>query len=206
MTHIGYEVEFCHDSDRKTLITDFKLLFPTEQWCSYKQRYLSRMKEEARYMFTLDYDWSIDVDFGNQHPYEIITPVWPKVIGIKKLIKILDWIESTGGTTNKTTSLHVNIDVPYMNKIDPTLLVKLTKEYKWLRKFKRVGNKFCTPIYKNLPDIDLEDKFSAISFRNFDYDGYIEFRMIGGKDYHLRYLDIVDAINAFAEAMLKSRE
>jgi len=203
MANIGYEVEFCHDLDRKAIIKELKSLFPKEKWCSYKQRYLSRMKEDAKYMFTLDYDWSIDVDFDNQHPYEIITPVWPKTTSVLNLMKILEWIEDSGGTTNKTTSLHVNIDVPLMNKIDPISLVELVKEYKWLRKFKRINNIFCLPNYKNLPDIDLEEKFLAISFRNFPK--YLEFRMIGGKDYHLRNLDIIDAINAFVEAILKSR-
>jgi hypothetical protein len=209
MIEIGYEIEFCHAWNRFKIRKEMSILFPKEFWSTSFDRYLRNrhIRDSAKYKFTLDYDYTIDADFILQKPHELITPIWSYKPSIKRLFKIFDWIEDSGGTTNKSTGLHVNISTTHMNKIDILVLIRLVEEKKWLKLFKRSRNKYCQPhsCYLNMGyhDIDYEERNMAINLQHLDT--YLEFRIIGGENYHLRKNDIKNAIDHFVWSINNSK-
>lgn len=208
---IGYEFEFAHDLRKCDIKENIESILQIKcKWISRTDR--AKSKTSQRKCFTLYHDFTIDVDYGDQNEWELVTPVWDYAEGIEHLIKILAWMEYSGGTTNKSTALHFGLSLkpPYKTQnVDKLQLIKNVDEEKILKKFKRLNNTWCIPHMKYLskrsekqnPIIHTEQRDRAISFRR---PHYMEFRMIGNKDYHKRWTDIVKTIEHCGKSMLSS--
>ena len=222
MIRVGFEVEFCHHWSNQKIKKELpEFLDIKPKWISNKDRYRPCNKNLSKKCFTICVEGTVDPDYGDQNPHEIITPVREYNAGKRELFDILNWIELTGGTTNRTCSLHVNLSLHGLLKtkdIDRSKLIVLTDEEYWLKKFKRSGNRWAKPhtdyirkryqrkqpktlqeCWSVFADINSRHHDRAISFIR---DHYVEFRMIGNKDYHLKTDTVSHAIDSFAQNCL----
>jgi hypothetical protein len=186
---IGFELEFCHESKKKDLQVDISRLFPNYTWISEYERRRSSVKNYPKDSFSLYRDRTIDADYADQEEHELVTPVWSLDEGIDNLYKLFSWMHEINVTTNKTTGLHFSLSFPGMN-IDPKKLIKILPEKKWLRKWNRMNNAWLMP-HNLKKKLNLSEKARVISFRN---KRYVEFRMCGGKNYHLKFTKIEETI------------
>ena len=89
-------------------------------------------------------DYSVETD--KKYNGELVTPVWNYSEGCKNLRRIFKWLRKNNITTNDSTGLHVNLSYkkPLLNHaIDPSAVLLLTDDIKWLRKFNRMTNTYC---------------------------------------------------------------
>jgi hypothetical protein len=137
--------------------------------------------------------------------------------------------------TNRSCGLHVNIsliDEQDNLAIDPLACIVMLKQHKELKKYGREGNAYCEPhrlmqtirTFKNLPVAArmewvkrrydyFDDKYRTVNFDRFwdDYygptsDGWVEFRIIGGEDYHKRknWDKVRESIKHYVDCIRKS--
>lgn len=196
LSHVkaGFELEFSHDWSFKDIRGDLQSLFPNDPWVPYYFR-----KKTVRY-FSLTSDASIALNFDGERAVELVTPVWPLSRSYAKLWKIFEWMKESGANTNYSTGFHINLSIPRMH-IDPLLLVKYTNDKLWLRKFHRLYNVYCVPQGRTKKGLKICEKFKSI---NFSHQNYIEFRIVGGADYHLHRNKVFAAINHFAKSLVRS--
>lgn len=194
---VGFELEFCHDWSHKSVVNEIKSIFPKEKWISYTHRkdgwgetYLRALDK-----FTLTQDYTIYSP--GDHSYELITPVWSFNPSKKKLCKILQWMDDTGAITNDTCGLHVNIGLGGRH-ISPQILIKNLNDKIWLARFNRLHNEWCKPQTKK---VNLRTKFYSVNFRHKDY---LEFRIIGGYNYHTKHQLILKGMDHFGRCLLKA--
>ena len=153
------------------------------------------------------------VETAAKHNGEISTPVWPLAKGISNLRRIFKWFEKNGIVTDDTCGFHVNLsfrrkELNWMLDIDH--LVLAFNEEKWLKLCRRVNNSYtgcyidnliCDAGKKVFKDeatrdewvtykiIELaEDRFSSVNIEHLNENSpYVEYRVLGGIGYHLRY-------------------
>ena len=144
---------------------------------------------------------------------EITTPVWPLAKGISNLRRIFKWFEKNGIVTNDTCGFHVNLsfrrtELNWMLDVDR--LVLSFNEEKWLKLCKRANNSYTScyidnlicdaarKVFKDEPTRDAwvadrilelgEDRFYSVNIEHLEENRpYVEYRVLGGKGYHLRY-------------------
>ena len=156
-----------------------------------------------------------DPEFGGVG-LEIISPPTPATTAIAELKIVLKKLAALGATTNETTGIHVNISVPELVKnLDPLKLVLFMGDEHILRKFNRITNAFSRAqtqqiisfidAHGDLPKsaYELEDmarealktsgKYSSVNLNNLS-KGYLEFRALGGTDYHKKIDQIEETI------------
>jgi Fe-S cluster biosynthesis and repair protein YggX len=161
---------------------------------------------------------------------EITTPVWPLAKGISNLRRIFKWFAKNGIVTNETCGFHVNLsfrrtELNWMLDIDR--LVLAFNEEKWLKLCKRVNNSYtgcyidnliCEAGKKVFKDestrdawvtdqiIELgEDRFSSVNIEHLNEDSpYVEYRVLGGKGYHLRFGVMVKGVIDMAANMKRA--
>ncbi len=156
----------------------------------------------------------------------MITPVLPMSEAKKNLKDIFSWVDVTGGSTNKSTGLHINLSLhgpkPFQPKfIDKKKLIMLSDETWWLKKFKRQNNMFCRPHVDYIKKRFEQEKPKTVDkalelldpINDWGHDGlaisfsrphYVEFRMLGNTDYVKRWPEIATAIDCFSNVMLAS--
>lgn len=197
--HIGFELEFASEYNRKELQIDLSRILGPIKWISKTKRRRSSVKNYPKYYYSFYIDGTIESDYADQFEHELVTKVFGLKIGLKKLNVILDWMKEINVTTNKSTGLHFNISYKNIGYLDKRKLVEIVNEPKILKIFDRINNEFVRP-HDLKTEFNLRDKARAISFLR---PHYVEFRMIGGKNYHLKkeliqniILQCVDALKA----------
>ncbi len=143
---------------------------------------------------------------------EIVSPILSVKDGLRDLKVLFDWLSKNGAVTNESTGFHVNISIkgnPPLNKLK---LIILFDEQKVLDEFDRNQNVYTLPQLRRLENAAKEvnpsgktikeieeiltqhismDKYSSINFmKQKNNYGHIEWRILGNKDYHLKY-DII---------------
>lgn len=161
---------------------------------------------------------------------EIVTkPVEPN-IGFYLLKKMFMWIEQVGGTTNKSTGLHINVSIKdergQTPEIDWVKLALFLGEDYVAKLYDRIDNAFAQPqvrsgilsnirivgtkeyIAQNFDDIvdDLNimvssDKYSSFNILHYRDKGYVEFRIAGGENYHQMFEKAVETTMRFIHAL-----
>ncbi len=182
LVDIGFELEFCSEYNKSDLKLDLARLFEPFNYISESKRGRCSVKNYPKNSFSIYKDKTIDADYANQNEFELVTPVWNIKDGKRNLYKLLNWLYEIGVTTNKTTGLHFSLSEKNKLYQRPVWkqIVELTNEKKWLKKFNRLDNAFVRP---HKGKILRHDGARAISFRR---KRYVEFRIPGGKNYHLK--------------------
>lgn len=206
---IGFELEFGHDITKKEVVRIVSKAFPDVRWGGGKHR------------FQLVDDGSVWTKRKNDS--ELITPAWPAREAIENLQKLFKLLDDIGATTDKTTGLHVNIgwkNANTISDISPLKVLVYSNEEKWLKHFDRESNRWCRayryPVANRASGFVYDHRFVArienvmdtlnntknrfINFDKAEY-GYIEFRGIGGVNYHKKRKTVLRAIDDFIYAL-----
>ena len=216
MIEVGYELEMGVDAPSSTIRGAVKAIFP---------EIVDRNSSKVRDKFTVTTDYSVETNRDNPN-VEIVTPVWNLKNGLKAIDKLFTLMELMNAHTNASCGLHINLGFSRKSetkKIDEAKLVLLVDEHKWLKAFKRTRNEFVDPMKKGLrlKKNDSQDRvFTKLKDKIVDkykYDsinmlrlnikkgtGWIEFRIVGGKNYHKRLREVKTVILHFAESLQAS--
>ena len=216
MIEVGYELEMGVDAPSSTIRGAVKAIFP---------EVANRDGFKARDKFKITSDPSVYTNRDNSD-VEIVTPVWPLKNGLKAIDKLFTLMELMNAETNVSCGLHINLGFSRKNetkKIDEAKLVLLVDEQKWLKVFKRTHNEFVEPMKKGLAlrkndsqdkvftklknKIEDKAKYDSINMSKLNIEkgtGWIEFRIVGGKNYHKRRKEVKTAILHFAESLQAS--
>ena len=157
------------------------------------------------------------------NPHEISSPPFPWRKGITIFKECFRIMEDIGARTNNTCGLHVGIsfiDTEVNKKLDKVVLCAMANDLKWLERFGREGNSWCTGQWVEFArfkkmDIHIAEKirrlgssvdlYSGLRVSKLDYSNpYCEFRIMGNADYHKRWHDVYCATRNFGLAMLYS--
>ena len=216
MIEVGYELEMGVDAPSSAIKGAVKAIFP---------EIVDRNSSKARDKFTITTDPSVETNRDNSD-VEIVTPVWTLKNGLKAIDKLFTLMELMNAQTNASCGLHINLGFSQKSetkKIDEAKLVLLVDEQKWLKTFKRTRNEFVEPMKKGLRlkkndsqdkvftklknKIILKDKYDSINMSRLNIKkgtGWIEFRIVGGKNYHKRLREVKTVILHFAESLQAS--
>ena len=216
MIEVGYELEMGVDAPSSTIRGAVNAIFP---------EIVNRNSSKARDKFTVTTDPSVETNRDNSD-VEIVTPVWTLKNGLKAIDKLFTLMELMNAETNVSCGLHINLGFSRKNEtksIDEAKLVLLVDEQKWLKTFKRTRNEFVEPMKKGLRlkkndtqnrvftklknKIILKDKYDSINMSKLNIKkgaGWIEFRIVGGKNYHKRLREVKTVILHFAESLQAS--
>ena len=216
MIEVGYELEMGVDAPSSTIRGAVNAIFP---------EIVNRNSSKARDKFTVTTDPSVETNRDNSD-VEIVTPVWTLKNGLKAIDKLFTLMELMNAQTNASCGLHINLGFSLKSetkKIDEAKLVLLVDEQKWLKTFKRTRNEFVEPMKKGLRlkkndsqnrvftklknKIENKDKYDSINMSKLNIKngtGWIEFRIVGGKNYHKRLREVKTVILHFAESLQAS--
>ena len=216
MIEVGYELEMGVDAPSSTIRGAVNAIFP---------EIVNRNSSKARDKFTVTTDPSVETNRDNSD-VEIVTPVWTLKNGLKAIDKLFTLMELMNAQTNASCGLHINLGFSLKSetkKIDEAKLVLLVDEQKWLKTFKRTRNEFVEPMKKGLRlkkndtqnrvftklknKIILKDKYDSINMSKLNIKkgaGWIEFRIVGGKNYHKRLREVKTVILHCAESLQAS--
>ena len=158
---------------------------------------------------------------------ELVSPPLQLAETLRYMDTAFDTIHNLGFDTTDSTGLHVGMSYrsPEYTKanLDPVKLAFLLGEQDIIRQFGREGNIYTVPQLQKLADYVgsnydefarnerdinalLQDLFQGISwdkYTTFNYgrvqqSGYVEYRIIGGKDYHRRFSEIEQNVMRYA--------
>jgi hypothetical protein len=161
-----------------------------------------------------DSSWAIEPDQSIQDSggVEIISPPQPLSEALDNMKQMFKFINRHGNTT-RNTGLHINMSIKGINHLidtlDPVKLVLFLDEgyiynffderkmnrYAMSSKSMAIGYQIITPesLYKLIDRKRLtnfvEEKYQGINFKNLGKN-YIEFRYLGGVDYHKKFNEI----------------
>lgn len=159
---------------------------------------------------------------------EVASPPMDLYAGIASLFSAFNYITHSGGVTNDSCGLHVSISFKSTNlftKLNPLALMYNFDDEYYLKKWNREANRFCQavkPAYSNWLRRNLEanpgnisrsgnvrelcsiigqnirkhHSINLIKLR----ENYIEFRLMGGADYHTKREQVLDTIVAILKA------
>jgi hypothetical protein len=164
----------------------------------------------------------VSLQFNNREATELISPVMPYRYGMSVMSDVFRWMKDNQFQTNSSCGFHVGLSIINMEDIDPVKLVMLLNENAVLGMFNRDQNQYCKNIkyyFRNYRLDRIEDlktrfvqnvgetKYRFVNFlKLYSNDPYLEFRAIGGADYHNRFNDVEICIDHFLSAMIDSTD
>ena len=177
--------------------------------------------------YTIEPDGSIEGALGNEEGLEIVSPIFDTPGAALDAIKQTFDFLSANATTNDSTGLHINIDMPGQ-KLDLLKLAVVSGADYVNALFGREGNKYAKSIvqhikeqirkkygklpvqhaFKQVLENDYQEilasaeRNSNVNMSEFNKKQYIEFRAAGGADYHTRYEDVEQTVLRFARAIM----
>ena len=209
--HIGFEFEIGSSVSRRTVINKFN------KYTGWK----------AKATFDPSIDTKMRHEFEIVTPP---VPFAEGISKLKKALKFFQTEDiKTNYSTGLHVNLSF-VKSGYNHDIDAGKLQILVDDLKWLKKFDRIDNEYsCSPkihlgdmlcgINKKKFDVDkflaklqteldaerefgLNEKYCAVNIGKLsEKKPYVEYRALGGKNYHWRINDIVKAIREFSKAM-----
>jgi hypothetical protein len=157
---------------------------------------------------------------------ELISPPLKLEDAISEMEDVFEYFRRRDFQTTEQTGFHINVSLPNMENLDKLKLVLFTGDQYVLKKFQRETNQYtesqvkqvldslqkleASPtaeiggglqhLQKTATELLSSGKYSSVNFRHL-VDGYIEFRMAGGKNYHRRLEDIKQTILRYVSAL-----
>lgn len=158
------------------------------------------------------------------HGFELVSPPMDVAAALEDLKKVFAWMEAHGHYTNSTTGFHVGVswgDKAEMQNIDKLKVVLLMGEQYVMQLFDRTTNDYTQSHIEKLQgnisknntkwksDRDVQSLIARVNklldtqkYRTVNLDklsnGYLEFRIMGGEDYHKRFEDVKKIIIRYA--------
>ena len=214
----GWEVDYGNDSS----------IFYTEEGTEHQSSEETFEAIRDSLKDWMDAGWSVvadrsihgdDDDFGAG--VEVISPPTALKDALHDCKIMFDWIKSHRIVTNETTGLHINISLANMKNVDPVKLILFLGEKHVLKAFGRETNNFTNPQIELIlagvaKDGELpkdanamaqkakallsNEKYSSVNLNKLK-QGYLEFRIAGGEDYHLDYEKVRNTTLRFVTAL-----
>ncbi len=177
--------------------------------------------------YILEPDSSLDSDYNEMIPVEIISPPFELKTGLEQISKIFKYIEEKGDT-NDACGLHINLSIKGKSYKDFNLLklLVLSNDSHVLSSFNREKSNWAASVVDKLkrvissnvqsvgdiqfientlnPLIDeslTNAKYQSINLSRLKNDGYIEWRAAGGSGYHTKFSEVKRNTEMFAGAM-----
>ena len=222
---LGYEVEF-YLPNHKRIGEVRKLLQAALPDYNVSIRPSSKRDAEAGMIFVRR-DCSLEGNIG----YEIVTPPLPVGKANDLLQKVFGFISLYGGYTSDDTGLHANLSLVKIENnalVTPDRLVLAVgnEDVKELKKWNRINNEYCQPtsyefkryLKRMIPNYrflslavqqavgNIDDKCISVNLNHYERDGsgYYEFRIMGNRNYHLKYLEVTKSVQKYAKLMVKA--
>lgn len=176
-------------------------------------------------------DRSIENHSGTDYVgLELISPILRATTCLREMRKVFNFLKANNCETNSTCGFHIGLsyqDKAYTMGIYAPAVVLNVGEQRWLDLWGRKGNQYCKSQYDSMITniarnratmegfdwaslsryIRMDDKYQSINFLKLQKKNpYIEFRIIGGADYHQRYRDILKTVKAFMRSMKISHD
>jgi hypothetical protein len=175
-------------------------------------------------IFKLEPDYS-----GGKNMCELITGPMSYSEARNTIIKMFEWI-SSNGYTNERCSIHVNISIdsnkiPTLSNIPQINVAKFILDFDEKRVYdafpKREGSVYARSIKRIRPNnimhytpsledfsratlnLPVDEKYYGVNFLKAE-KGYLEYRYMGGADYHKKTRQILDLIDYFIAHMFKT--
>jgi hypothetical protein len=169
--------------------------------------------------------WYLEPDTSIKGGYglELVSPPLSLADALDYLPKVCNFISDNDFGTNESTGFHINVSVPNIAKtLDKTKLVLFMGEKYAAHVFNREANIFAAPqidailksvktdgrIPKSFANMFLTatkgiklHKYMTVNFTHLTSEGYLEFRIAGGKDYHKRVSELRNTILRFVRAV-----
>lgn len=134
-------------------------------------------------------------EYDDFFSFEFITPITNVEDQVLLLSILFEFMKDASLQTNETCGLHMNVSYDGIEHIDKHKLTLVLDENELLDMFGRRKNQFCVPysdkkfskqeLIDYVNNMTIEDEKSvSINFKKLER-GYIEFRSMGGVDYHL---------------------
>lgn len=184
-------------------------------------RYHGTAQKPGDTFWKAEFDASISIEGG----IEMISPPMPLPEWVNICPKVFNWIK-TKGETSETTGFHVHLGLAGVDDLedvmDPVKLVLLTEEgYIWKFFEGREANEYCSSTkdmlkndvgkdrdmrmkdvfdHKKMKDKIKKEHFSSINFEGWN-KGHVEFRHMGGEEYHLKWDQVRGSVARFAHAV-----
>jgi hypothetical protein len=221
--HMGFEVEFVYVASGITS--------QTQAFTQAQQDLTQLGLSFGSGSFKLMPDTSIDTAKQPNHfGIELVSPPLPLQVSLQYLKQVFDWMQELGHETNFSTGLHVNVSVSNLpiNQVDKLKLLLLLDEAYVQGAFDRLMNSYTQSHVEILKQaisqsklkkqpwtqlrdfqkikhvlntsIDL-DKYRTVNFSKLS-QGYLEFRIMGNKDYHKRFPAVKRMIIRYAHVLL----
>ena len=175
-------------------------------------------------------EFKIEPDMsGGQGLMELVTGALPYYEGRLLIIKVLQWIEKNGWTTDRA-GIHLNLSfdknkIENKNRISKMNVLKFILDFKedQVYKFfpKREGSAYAKSIKFILPNKDTyffdgktineknftypDSKYYGVNFEK-RHKNYLEFRYLGGKDYEKKTSTILHLLDQFLLQLWNSTE
>lgn len=207
---IGFEFEFYSDMKPKSVRSSLKkILGISVQYVESTEPYNNILKS-GEIVLTIDKSGGADM-------YEVITPPLSYIQSKEVCKKICSWISNFGSTT-KQSGIHINISLKnriLKNKLDVMKFILSFDESTVYELFPdRKGNIYCNSIKSIFPkniymDFIPEYKFNylipnskyfGVNFTKLDKN-YLEYRYIGGENYHKKIDKILTLTDYFIQHM-----
>ena len=182
--------------------------------------------------YTIEPDGSIEGALGNEEGLEIVSPVFDTPGAALDAIKQTFDFLAANATTNASTGLHINIDMPgrdldllklavtsgadYVNALfgregnqyAKSIVQHISTEIKNMRRYSKYKQLSTQQMFKIILEQEYSnilasaERNSNVNMSEFNKKQYIEFRAAGGTDYHTRYEDVEQTVLRFARAIM----
>ncbi len=202
---------------------DYSTVFVTEPSGDVEKAVFQNIEQMLKTYVNIK-GWDVVADgsiSGDGQGAEVISPPTPLEAALEDLRSVFQMMYDYDIQTNSSTGLHINLSLPNLDKLDPVKLVLFMGEEYALKLFGRLQNHYTQP--------QLDGIFSAIrgrgklpssgnamidiavtGLKNSKYysvnlsklrNGYLEFRVAGGENYHLREHAVVATVMRFVSAL-----
>ena len=186
-------------------------------------RHILRLVDRTSYNDAHYDDWKADEDSsieGDGHGIEVISPPQKLSVAIESIETMFKFM-SQYAETNNSTGFHINVSVPNIRNINRVKLIMFLGDRYVLDVFGRSGNRYTSSQYKALmnslrhaeeipstvkelekyfSDSIKKEKYSSVNFIKL-IDGYLEFRIAGGKDYNKKLAEVKEAVHRYVAAL-----
>ena len=218
IANVRYHTEYL---EKKVYIeqTDKNLRKISEYFTENLNKYIKVGSDTSYENYSLTVDDSIEDNKENQGA-ELISPIFYNynnfLSDIEKTFETINKI----GYTDSSTGLHVNIGFKNTQNINIVKLYLLLGDTYLTKLFGRETNSMAENSYMKLENyfknnslerfdtkekaikfitqkLEYIDKFSTINIQKLTNKGYLEFRIIGGNNYHNKLKEIKDIINRY---------
>lgn len=222
---LGFETEFLCPQTKPETLAELEALFNIE--IAPEVGYWDRPNWSK---WNLVGDGSIDRVTRREtkmYPMELVSPIFDYEKGLEWIDRVFQWLNKVDASTNKSCGFHVGLSIKHhptydLKSINTVKLIMLLNESQILEIFNRTSNVYCLSWRDELKEtfngeipewsphlfsswFRGKNKYHFVNFKKLSLDNpYLEFRGMGGENYHQKLGMILECIAHFKQVMTSS--